>query len=856
MAQALRSRCADGILCDEICQMPITGILLSDRYKILAPLGSGGMGEVYVARDQILARDVAVKVLPEQSLSNPVSMKRFEREAKALAALSHPNVLSIYDFGIDQGISYTVTELLKGETLRARIHRSRIPWKKAAKIAGEIAEGLSAAHNAGIIHRDLKPENVFLTSDDELKILDFGLARMDLIAPLAQNQTSATTEARLTAHDVIMGTIPYMSPEQVRGDEVDSRTDIFSFGCVIHEMLTGSRAYQRETSPETMTAILKEEPSPLPSEVPPALQRIVFHCLEKIPQKRFQSARDLAFALQAVEQDSRPSITPEPAREHHTSTLRAAVASFVFILLLAALGWYMLRKPQPAAAQEKSIAVLPFENLNEARENEYFSDGITEDVIAQLSKIRDLKVISRTSIMPYKHTDKSLRQIGRELGASVILEGSVRRSGNRVRIVGQLINALTDEHIWAETYDRDLKDVFEIQSDVAQQIATALRAQLSPAEKQRIERKPTENLAAYDYYLKAREKFNALTEESNPQAIELFTKAIEEDPNFALAYAGLADAISIQVVFSAPESVLYTAIEFSKKAISIDTNLAEGYEALGYAYQFQGRFHQSLDMEKKAVELNPNFARASGLIGKALWNLGRLDEALPWVKKYQGLEPTSKLSYRYIADVYRMLGVYSEAEKFYLQCLAIDPNYVEPYVLLAPTYFYWGKDQQLHALLAKMNLLKENNRILAGLADTEFLMRDYNAAKADYLGLDKSLLSYYQAQVGFIYWKEGNRIEAEKMFVSILQQEQKKIDQGNDLWAPVMNKAAVNAIRGDKAEAYRLLHKAIDSGFIEVPYLAKSPLFENLHGDMQFQQIVNDLQKKLDAMRKRAAQNL
>lgn len=411
------------------------------------------MGEVYRARDERLGRDVAIKILPEPVASDPKALHRFEREAKVLATLSNPNVLSIHDFGTDQGISYAVMELLKGETLRSRIREGPIPWKKALEISISIAEGLSAAHSAGIIHRDLKPENIFLASEDRVKILDFGLARFDRQVP-QQEVTSTPTISRQTVPNTVLGTVPYMSPEQVRGDPTDFRTDLFSLGSVIYEMVTGKPAFLRETSAETMTAILKEDPPP-PQNIPPELTRIVLHCLNKKPENRFQSAHDLAFDLQSIQTTITSSRNVEAKH-------RPAIRTLMFllgILFLIGAGWWLQTKfhQQP---REKSIAVLPFSNLSENKDDEYFSDGITEDVITQLSKVGDMKVISRTSIMPYKKSGKSLRQIGKELGVTTILEGSVRHSENRVRIVAQLIDAETDEHIWADTYDRELQDVF------------------------------------------------------------------------------------------------------------------------------------------------------------------------------------------------------------------------------------------------------------------------------------------------------------------------------------------------------------------------------------------------------------
>ena len=828
------------------------GTLLSNRYEIVAPIGAGGMGEVFHARDRRLSRNVAIKVLPESVHLNPQLLARFEREAKALAALSHPNILSIHDFATDQGISYAVMELLKGETLRTRMHGSLLSGKEALGIAIAIAEGLSAAHTAGIVHRDLKPENIFLTSDDRVKILDFGLARLE--SKVAdQEARSAPTATHHTEPGVVMGTVPYMSPEQVRGDPVDTRTDIFSFGSILYEMISGHRAFLRETSAETMTAILKEDPPSLPQDVTPELQRIISHCMEKKPENRFQSARDLTFALKSITVDSK-SITTRLAQKPRVFFSRILAVAFTIVILVAGV-WILRERFQPAKSRSKSIAVLPFANLSDNREDEYFSDGVTEDVIAQLAKIADLKVISRTSVMPYKNTKKGLRQIAKELDVEVILEGSVRRSQGRIRIVGQLIDASTDEHIWADTFDRELKDIFEVQSDVAQQIATALKARLSDAEKRQIEKKPTRNLAAYDYYLKGRESSNRLAKESNDNAIVLFKKAVDLDPNFALAYASLADAYSQKVFYGTPESIWDTSIEIGKKAISLDPTLAEGYQALGYVYQFKGWLHQALEMQQKAVELNPNYARAAGLLGRVLWTVGRLDESLHWVKKYHQLDPTSAVSYRYVADVYTMLENFPEAKRWYEQCLAVDPEYLECIANSMNPYLFEGNKQAVEAIEQKLLSVAPNFiGVLETIRQVELFVGNYEKALEYSKKLQKAQEDWLVAEDGYIFMKNGNQAEANKIFSAALKYAEGRIADKSEIWADFMTIGEIHAVQGNKPEAYKWLQRAIDAGFIQYRVLLISPLWESLRGDQQFQQMLTHLKARVEEMRKRAEQ--
>ncbi len=578
------------------------------------------MGEVYRARDPRLSRDVAIKVLPASFSNDPDRLRRFELEARAAGVLNHPNIIAVYDVGSHEGAPYVVSELLEGETLREVLADGRLPPRQAIDFALQMAQGLAAAHDKGIVHRDLKPENLFITKDGRVKILDFGLAKLTRPETEAGPLTEAPTATAGTEPGVVMGTLDYMAPEQVRGKPADVRSDIFSFGAILYEMLSGRRAFRRDSAADTMSAILKEDPpdiSPAKRDISPALERIIRHCLEKKPEQRFHSAHDLAFDLSAAASESGLTRPRLPAR---TPLLWAGAALIALVAVLAVL---LLRtrgnqglRPGAAAPDRKSIAVLPFQNLSPDPENAFFADGMTEDILTQLAKIRDLKVISRTSVMRYKGTQKPLREIAAELSVATVLEGSVRRAGDRVRIVGQLVDARTDQHLWAETYDREIKDVFAIQSEVAQQIAAALKATLSPAEKKRIEQSPTQDLAAYDLYLKGRELYNRYRKTDNEAAIELFQKALELDPAFALGYAGLGDAYAQRALrFGFPQSWLDTSLEVSRKAIALNPELAEGYKALGLAYQAKGKYRESLDATRRAAEINPNYAAAVGNVG-------------------------------------------------------------------------------------------------------------------------------------------------------------------------------------------------------------------------------------------------
>ncbi|HZI66783.1 MAG TPA: serine/threonine-protein kinase, partial [Thermoanaerobaculia bacterium] len=420
--------------------MPLSSGFRLGPYEVGEPLGAGGMGEVYRARDTRLGREVAVKVLPESLLSDAEALGRFEREAKLVAALSHPNILAIHDVGREGNVSYAVTELLSGETLRERMGTGAVSLRKAVDYGRQIARGLAAAHARGIVHRDLKPENVFVTHDGHVKILDFGLARREAPAPVP-GASAAATMAR-TRPGSILGTVGYMSPEQVRGETADYRTDLFSFGCVLYELLFGESPFRAETDVETMTAILREDPPALQRKgaVPAELVSVVARCLEKKPEERFQSASDLAFVLGLIglEPGSEASGVSSAA-----SRPRASGASRTL-----------------SDSSRASIAVLPFRNLSPDPENEYFSDGITEEIINALTKIEALRVASRTSAFAFKSKNQDVRQIGEQLGVRTVLEGSVRRSGSRLRVSAELVNVADGYQLWSERYDREMEDVF------------------------------------------------------------------------------------------------------------------------------------------------------------------------------------------------------------------------------------------------------------------------------------------------------------------------------------------------------------------------------------------------------------
>jgi serine/threonine protein kinase/tetratricopeptide (TPR) repeat protein len=601
------------------------------HYQIIDKIGEGGMGIVYKAKDLKLDRVVAIKFLPPHLAKSEENKKRFMQEAKAAAALNHPNIMNIYEIDEHDKSVFMVMEFVEGQTLKSYISKlksgSGIPFMKAAEWMTIIANGLKAAHDKNIVHRDIKSENIMIAPGDKLKIMDFGLAKLKGSTGLTKTGTS-------------LGTLSYMSPEQAQGLSADQRSDIWSLGVVFYEMLTGETLFKAEHEAALLYLIVNEEP-PAPSlldrKIPHPVDNIVKRMLAKDPNKRFQNLDELISSLSDIK------------NEIEKTTVET---------------------------KKKAIAVLPFDNISSDKENEYFGDGLTEELIANLSRLKDMRVISRTTTMQYKATKKDIKIIGRELGARYIMEGSVRKFQDDLRITAQLIDVDSDEQLWAETFKGKLADVFDIQEKVSKQIVDALMMKLTPLEKIVLEKRATVNPEAFDCNLRARDFLNRRTRNTVNIAIQLFEKAIELDPRYAGAYAGLSEAYAtLYQYFDSKVQWLDKAIDSSLKAITYDSTLSDAYSALALAYFYKKSNEEAFTAGQKAIELDPHNFNGYWILGRIYHSTDRDKEAIPLFKKVIELSPDFFSAYYDLQLAFNRLGEKENSEKVLNESLNVYPRY-------------------------------------------------------------------------------------------------------------------------------------------------------------------------------------
>ena len=728
------------------------------------------MGEVYLAHDTKLDRKVAIKILQadicrttDEPDANNDRVRRFVQEAKAASALNHPNILTIYEIDEIDSEQFIATEFVDGETLRERIRRGLVSPRDAIDFGIQIASALDATHSVGIIHRDIKPENIMLRHDGIVKVLDFGLAKLARDRQECHADSQAPTQALVnTEVGMVLGTAPYMSPEQARGFEVDARTDIWSLGCVLYEMVSGRQPFLGHTTLDVLSGILNRDPDSLVAhlaEGPAELERIVLHSLRKDREERYQNVKDLIADLKAL----RMNLEVESRRD---SPVKLVVDS---------------RQDSRDSSQyvpEKSIAVLYFENMSSEKESDYFCAGITEDIITGLSKITELKVVSRTDVLPFRNKEVNTRRVGEALRVNYILEGSVRKAGNKIRISAQLVNVRDGYHLWAERFDRLVEDIFDLQNEVSQKIVDALKISLSPSEKQLLAKKPTDDLRAYDFYMQGRELLNLKGKKNTEKAIRMFENAVSIDPGFAISYAALAEAYSSMYEWYDGNSMwLGKAIEMNQKALTLDPSCLDAQFGIAMVYFHHRRFPESKRTLERILKENDQFYPGYLRLGMIAELSNDLEAALKHYKKAAELKRYDEDAWRYLVGVYRKLGNIEAANEAALKVIEVT-----------------------------------SRKLQAGLDDTMVMSRLAEA-----------------------YARFGGREEAQATLKRIFELET------NDGLA-IYNCSCAYALLGDKRATLISLRRAFESGFRTVAHWAKTDsAFDSLRNDEEFEQLVAEL---------------
>jgi serine/threonine-protein kinase len=772
--------------------MPLTAGYRVGAYEIRALIGAGGMGEVYRAFDDRLEREVALKFLPAAVLADEKAQCQLREEALALSHLNHPHICTVYEIGEADGQTYIAMEYVEGRPLSDLARNgSGLPIEAAGRYAAQIAGALAHAHERGVLHRDLKSSNVIITPDGRAKVLDFGLARR-LPEAAADESTHTMTQA-----GQVSGTLAYMAPEVLRGQPADARSDLWALGVTLYEILCGKLPFVGQTPFAVVSAIQHEEPEPLPRRVPAGFRSVVQRCLAKEPGRRYQGAGQVQAAIEAT-QCGAASLTMERARPYKLGRWALAAVLTVVVVVGGLLWEHFARAGRPGRI--RSVAVLPLENFSRDADQEFFADGMTEQLIKDLSKIHALRVISRTSVMQYKRTRKGLPAIARELNVDAVVEGSVMRVGDRVRITAQLVEAGNERHLWGESYERNLRDVLSIQGEVARNVAAEIRITLTPEEQVRLANRPVDP-EVYQLYLKGQFYDNQDTEEPRRKGIEFYKQAIKKNDRFAPAHAGLAQAYAgLGSLYAPPHEVMVKARAAALQALALDETLSEAHTALANVYVFYDYDWTRAERElKRAIELNPSSADAHDLYGNYFTALTQFEQGIAEIRRARDLDPLSLRIYGDLVGNLVSARRFDEAISECRKALEREPNFVMAHMQMGLAF-------------------AEQRRFPEALAA---IRRAYQIDPNPTMSL---MLAHVQAA-------SGNRAEAEKLVHQVEEIAKRRYVCNYEI-------ASVYAVLGEKDHAFRWLNMGEKQQCDCMVWLQSEPWMDPLRADSRYLELV------------------